>query len=227
MAGRVRALARRSVALRRAVLRARFGDVGRTAPLTTSETDRGTPIDRWYIERYLTSHAADVSGLVLEVKSDGYASRFGAANVDVVDIDPSNSRATVVGDLCDPATLASGRYDAAIVTQTLQYLVVPAAGIRNLAASLRPGGVLLLTVPCVSRLYDPGDRWRWTPTGLRELLIDAVPAGSDIEVIGMGNALAGRAFLFGLAAEDLVPTALSFEEDDCPLIICARVRVPG
>ena len=30
--------------------------------------DRGTPVDRYYIEQFLAEHAADVRGRVLEVK---------------------------------------------------------------------------------------------------------------------------------------------------------------
>jgi hypothetical protein len=121
---------RRVPGLRRAVLTARFGNLSRTHPMTDWGTGRGTPVDRWYIERYLQSHASAVAGRVLEVKMDAYASWLGASTVEVVDIDPANARAGVVGDLCDAATLEPGRYDAAVVTQTLQFVSDPVAGLR-------------------------------------------------------------------------------------------------
>lgn len=223
----VRSALRRLPGARRAALTARFGDVGRTASLTEWGEERGTPVDRWYIERFLTTHRADVTGLVLEVKNDHYASRLGAASVEVVDIDPANANATVVGDLCDPATLAPLRYDAAVVTQTLQFVRDPAAAVRHLVESLRPGGVLLLTVPCLSRLCGSSDLWRWTPAGLKQLLAESVPAGAAVDVQGLGNGLAGRAFLFGLAAEDLRATALDEADPDQPLLVGALVRLPG
>ena len=71
--------------------------------------------------------------------------------VDVVDIDRTNDEATIFGDLCDPATLAGITADAVILTQTLQYLSDPSAGLRHLFACLRPGGALLITVPCLQR----------------------------------------------------------------------------
>ena len=45
------------------------------APVTrTFGFDRGKPIDRWYIERFLAEHAADVRGRVLKVaESDVHA----------------------------------------------------------------------------------------------------------------------------------------------------------
>jgi len=168
-----------------------------------------------------------VTGRVLEVKSDLYGSRLGATAVEVVDIDPSNLRASVVGDLCDPAILEPRRYDGAVVTQTLQLLDDPGQAVRNLLASLRPGGALLLTVPCLSRLVDSSDRWRWTPVGFRQLLEAAAPPGAALDLCGLGNGLAGRAFLFGLAVEDLRPAALKVQDDNHPLVVGACVRLPN
>lgn len=221
-----RSAVRRVPGASRAVLTARFGDLDRTAPLTSWGTERGTPVDRWYIERYLERHSDVVTGRSLEVKADTYASRLGASDVEVVDIDPSNVRAKVVGDLCDAATLGAARYDAAIVTQTLQSVGDPGAAVRNLLASLRPGGALLVTVPCLSRVIDHLDRWRWAPAGLQQLLTVA-PSGADVDVIGLGNGLAARAFLFGLAAEDLGSAALAAEDPAYPLIVGACVCLPG
>lgn len=220
-----RALLRRVPGARRAALVARFGDLGRLAPVTSWGSERGLPVDRWYIERFLEQHRDRVTGRVLEVKSDQYASRLGAAQVEVVDVDPTNPHATVVGDLGDPATLEPGRYDAAVVTQTLQFVADPAAAVRTLVAALRPGGTLLVTVPCLSRTCGPADLWRWTPAGLRALLGAAVPAAAEVQVAGLGNGLASRAFLFGLAAEDLAADALPVDDPDYPLLVGASVRV--
>lgn len=220
-----RAVGRRVPLLRRAALTARFGDLSRTSPLTDWGTGRGTPVDRWYVEAFLGRHSGAVQGRVLEVKSDTYASRLGATEVDVIDIDSSNARATVVGDLCDAATLESRRYDAAIITQTLQFVPDPNAAVRNLLSSLRPGGVLLVTVPCLSRLCGPTDRWRWAPAGCHQLLTAAAPSGATVDVVGLGNGLAGRAFLFGLAAEDLPPEALGAQDAEYPLVVGACVSL--
>lgn len=227
LGGAVRSAVRRLPGAGRAVLTARFGDVRRTAPLTNWGSRRGTPVDRWYIERYLDSHADVVTGRVLEVKSDQYASRFGASDVEVVDIDPSNPNATVMGDLCDPSTLEQGRYQAAIVTQTLQFVADPAAAVRSLVASLQPDGALLLTVPSLSRVCGPSDRWRWTPAGLEHLLASTVPPGAAYELCGLGNGLAGRAFLFGLAAEEMPAAALRAQDVSYPLVVGACVRLAG
>ena len=214
-------------ALRRAVTRVRFGDLGRTEPVSEWGFGRGTPVDRWYIERFLTERAELVHGHALEVKEDLYATRFGARSVDVLDIDSGNPHATVVGDLCDSSTLRPATYDIAIVTQTLQLVPRPIDAVRHVLAALNPGGSLLLTVPTVSRLAGPWDRWRWTPRGLEDLLAEVHAPGADIEIAGLGNGLAARAFLFGLAVADLDEDVLERSGPDFPIIVGARVTLPS
>src|SRR4029453_14668409 len=55
--------------LRRLVRPAWLGTLRRTRPLSNDfGYDRGTPVDRYYIERFLARHQSDVKGRVLEVK---------------------------------------------------------------------------------------------------------------------------------------------------------------
>lgn len=213
--------------LRRAAARVRFGDLRRTEPLSAWGSRRGAPIDRWYIERFLAERAAAVSGSALEVKSDLYATRFGATSVDVVDIDSDNPRATVVGDLCAADTLSPGAYDVALITQTLQLVSDPPVAVRRLVESLRPGGSLLVTVPTLSRLVDESDRWRWTPAGLADLLGRAAPSGAAVESVGLGNGLSARAFLFGLSADDLDDDVLERRDPRYPLVAAGRLTLPA
>jgi SAM-dependent methyltransferase len=213
--------------LRRAVTRARFGDLRRTEPISPWGFGRGVPVDRWYIERYLAERAHLVKGHALEFKEDLYASRFGAADVDVLDLSPDNPDATVVGDVCDASTLPSEVFDVAVVTQTLQFVSRPLDAVRNLLDALKPDGSLLLTVPTLSRIDDSWDRWRWTPWGLRDLLAEAASPGMDVECTGLGNGLAARAFLFGLGSADLDEAVLSRHDADYPMIVGARVTRTG
>lgn len=217
------AAAKRVPGARAAVTRARFGDLGRTAPLGRWGYERGTPVDRWYIRRWLQEQAPYVQGHALEVKEDLYASALGATSVEVLDIDAANPRATLVADLCRPGALPTAGYDVAVVTQTLQFVADPAAAVRHLLGALRPGASLLITVPCLSRVDGPADRWRWTPAGARALLEDCAP-GRVLEISGLGNGLAGRAFLFGLAVEDLPLGALDAADPALPLLVAARVE---
>ena len=77
-----------------------FGDLRRTRPVDPYfGWERGQPIDRYYIERFLTARAADVRGRVLEVGDASYTERFGGDRVtgsDVLHVDPDAPQATIV-----------------------------------------------------------------------------------------------------------------------------------
>jgi len=190
--------------------------------------DRGTPVDRVYIERFLASHAADIRGAVLEIADDTYAQRFGGSAVDcidVVDIDASNARATVISDLRNAANLPSDRYDCLIVTQTLHVISDLTAVVAECARLLRPSGVLLATLPCASRLateYGPeGDFWRATPAGARELFAPYFPE-PDLQIRAYGNLQTTSGFLYGLAAHELPPESFDAIDPAYPLIVGIR-----
>jgi len=157
----------------------------------------------------------------LEVKEDLYATRLGAQRVDILDVDPANRVATIVGDMCDPQTLPVETFDVAVVTQTLQLLPDPRQALVNLRECLRPGGVLLVTVPCMSRLAGEWDRWRWTPRGFEDVVRSAGALG---ELHAVGNLLTCRAFLLGAAADDIDAELMAVHDPDYPLLVAAVLR---
>jgi peptidoglycan/xylan/chitin deacetylase (PgdA/CDA1 family) len=193
--------------------------------------DRGQPVDRYYIERFLDQHRQDIRGTVLEVKDPGYTRAFGdgVQRSEVVDIASGNPAATIVGDLRDRGTLPPSAFDCFILTQTLHIIYDMPAVVANAAAALRPGGVLLATLPCVSRVdYESGllgDCWRVTPASARKLFEDAFGSG-NVEVHVAGNVLVCCSFLMGLAAADLTSEELEHQDPYFPLIVCVRARIP-
>lgn len=215
-------------AVRRALRPRSFGLRARTLPVSEHwGYDRGTPIDRWYIERFLGSHRADIRGRVLEIKDDSYTARFGTAVLqsDVLDVDPANSRANVVADLADAKGIADESYDCIVLTQTLQLIYRAADAVEHSHRMLVPGGVLLVTVPAVSRvvLGSPMlvDHWRFTEASCRALFGVPFRDGS-VEVETYGNALAGAGFLLGYAAEELSSRELDAVDERFPVIVAVR-----
>lgn len=191
--------------------------------------DRGLPIDRHYIAAFIEAHARDIRGAVLEVRDPELITSFGGdrvRSVDLLDIDPTNVDATIVADLSEGDCLPAGRFDCFILTQTLQFVRDPRVAVANAYDCLAPGGVLLVTAPCLSRL-DPTagrdhDRWRFTPAGMRELL-SAIAQEAHISVTSYGNVLTAAAFLMGVAAQELKHHELAYNDADFPLLVCARV----
>jgi SAM-dependent methyltransferase len=206
----------------------RLGVLRRTKPLSDHwGADRGTPIDRYYIERFLGAHQGDIRGRVLEVKDSRYSQRFGAdvSRIDVLDVDPGNADATIVSDLTSANAVASDMFDCFVCTQTLQFIYDVQAALRESHRLLRPGGVLLATVPAVSKIDRhasvDGDFWRFTAGSCRRLFADVFNEGT-VEVHAYGNVLAAIGFLTGLAREELTGAELDLEDELFPVLIGVR-----
>lgn len=211
----------------------RWGNLRRVEPFCANfGISRGDPVDRYYIEGFLTRHADLIHGDVLEVQDQYYTSRYAkrVTRAHVVDIDPGNENATLVADLCDTDSLPEQAYDTIILTQVIQVLVDPVAALRNMWRSLRPGGSLLITGPTMGKLaYDLGeplDYWRWTPDGFRELLRTALPQ-AGLQVAGAGNLLACIAYLMGMAQQDLSESDMRVDDPIHHLIVTALVTKPS
>ncbi|HEX5387009.1 MAG TPA: methyltransferase domain-containing protein [Gemmatimonadales bacterium] len=189
--------------------------------------DRGMPIDRFYIERFLAEHRGDIRGRVVEMQDRRYTDRFGTGveRADVLDISPNNPLATIVADLTAAHAVPGDAFDCFVLTQTLQFIYDVHAAVREVHRLLTPGGVVLATVPAVSRLAPvyglERDYWRFTPAGCRALFGEAF--GTDaVTVCGAGNVRAASAFLAGLAVEDLSRATLDAQDDAFPLIVTVR-----
>jgi FkbM family methyltransferase len=194
--------------------------------------DRGQPIDRHYIETFLLRHAGDIRGRVLEVGGDTYTRRFGGSNVVAADVlHVRDTSATIVADLTHCPQIPDGRYDCVVLTQTLPFIYDTQAALANVRRILKPGGVLLLSVPGISQrsAYDAqrwGDFWRFTPLSVERLLTRHFPA-SAVAVQAFGNVRTATALLEGRAAHEIDAAALEFVDDDYPVIIAARAQRPA
>jgi SAM-dependent methyltransferase len=210
-----------------------LGDLRRVTPISDIYgLDRGNPIDRYYGEHFLDAYASDVRGRVLEVNDDRYAQRYGAGRVtklDIVHPDEGNPQATIVADLADAPQIADDSFDCIICTQTLMYLYDIAAGTRTLNRVLAPGGVVLVTVPGVSRITQPedeiwGDWWRFTTRSIRRLFEEAFGGPEQVTVATYGNVLTAAAQLYGLAAEELTSQELDHRDPNFEVLLAVRAQ---
>ena len=212
------------------VATAQPGGDNRATPLARDwGFSRGTPVDRYYINGFLESCAADVRGNVLDVQEADNARRIGGdrvARVDVIDVDAGNPRATVVADLRCAPNVPSGAYDCIVLTQTLHLVDDMPAVVAECARLLRSGGVLLATMPCASRIandYGPAhDHWRVTVPAARRLFADQF--GPNVRVESWGNVAATAAFLYGMAVHELAPATLNFNDPHYPLLVTVRAQ---
>jgi SAM-dependent methyltransferase len=207
-----------------------MGELRRVEPLTRSfGYDRGQPVDRYYIEKFLSAHSADIRGRVAEIGDDRYSNHFGEGKVSSVEVlgqDHPFSNPTIVADITDAAHIAANEFDCIIITQTLQFIYDVHAAVRTLHRILKPGGVVLGSVPALSPIcrYDMdrwGDYWRFTSAAIKRLFGDVF--GSDnLQVSAHGNVLVATAFLYGMATEDLAKEELDFNDRDYETLITIR-----
>ncbi len=193
--------------------------------------DRGGPLDRVFIEQFIAAEAAHVTGSVLEVQEGDYTRRFGTSVTrgDVVDVDEANREATIIADLRAAANIPSSTYDCVILTQTVHVIDDMKAVVAECHRILRPGGVVLATLPCVSRVcleYGPnGDFWRVTPAGAR-CLFETV-FGADVSISTYGNALATSAFVLGLGQLEVREGETAVVDPYNPTLVGVRSVKPG
>ncbi len=212
-----------------------FGDLRRLEPFSREfGFDRGRPIDRHYIEAFLGAHMDDVRGRVLEIGDNEYTLRYGGDRVtmsDVLNVQDCGGNTTIVSDLATGMGIPDGVFDCLIVTQTLHLIFDVPAAIRTMYRVLRPGGVLLLTVPGTIAHLEQGqwrDTWFWGfgSLALERLFAEVFPA--DHSKFGChGNVLASIAFLEGLAAEELDPAELDHQDVLYPLLLTVRATRPA
>lgn len=213
-----------------------FGGLRRTAPVSRLfGFDRGRCIDRYYIEAFLETHQADIRGRVLEAADNAYTTRFGGDAVtcsDVLHIQEGAKYATVCADLtCAEDVIPDNTYDCIVLTQTLHVIFDVMAAIRNIHRILKPGGVLLASLPGISQVsrYDMdrwGDMWRFTDMSARKTMETAFrPENVHVDV--HGNVLTSVAFLHGLAEHELSREELDEVDKDYQLVLTVRAQKEG
>ncbi len=217
--------------------RPRFGSFRRLQPISRSfGMDRGKPVDRYYIESFLARHRGDIRGRVLEAGGFvSYTQKLGQGRVtraDVLYVKEGFPDATIVGDLATGRNIPEEAFDCIILTQVFPFIFDLPAAIAQTHRALRPGGVLLATLPGISQIsrHDMeqwGDYWRVTDLAARRLF-ESVFGPENVAVGAHGNVLVACAFLQGLAMRDLHPEELAVDDPDYPLIITVRaVRPPS
>lgn len=189
---------------------------------------RGSYIDRFYIEQFLATHQLSIRGSVVEIQSDQYTRQFGGGRVErseILDISRANEQRTLTLDLTETATAPEAEFDCVICTQTLLLIRDTTAAIRTLYKMLKPGGVLLVTVPGISPVIRGGliagegeDWWRFTARSAQYAFAQVFGA-ANVEVRSYGNVLTTTAFLHGLVQEELTREELEYHDPDYELVL--------
>jgi SAM-dependent methyltransferase len=210
-----------------------FGDLRRVTPISRHfGYDRGLPVDRYYIENFLNRHSSDIKGRVLEIGDDSYTRKFGSDRVtqrDVLHVTEGNPIATFVGDLTNANHIPSDCFDCFVLTQTLHLVYDFRTALSTIHRILKPGGVVLATVPGIShKSIDEWEEywcWAFTTASCRKLFAEFFPT-DHVEVEAFGNVLAAIAFLEGLSFDELTKQELDTRDRSYELLITVRAVKP-
>lgn len=134
---------------------------------------------------------------------------------------PDTAANVIVADLSSAQDIPSDTYDCIIVTQTLHLNYDFHAAVATLHRIMKPGGVLLLTVPGISPLSidEWRDSWYWSFTTLSMTRVFDETFGPMVEVDADGNVLAATAFLQGIASSELTPQELNYRDPQFEVLI--------
>lgn len=191
--------------------------------------ERGTPIDRYYIEKFLSDNSSYICGDVMEISEDKYTKRYGGDNVVNSYILHVNGYGenVIKGNLVTGEGIHENSIDCLICTQTLPFIFDIKKCVKNIFKMLKPGGSALITTGGITPIsyYDYvrwGHYWSFTDQSLKQLLSEYFDE-DNIAINVYGNMKVAISFLYGLCLEDLNEEDLNYYDELYPVTIAARV----
>ncbi len=131
--------------------------------------------DRLLLKRQVSSLAPSIKGRVLDAGAgmhDRYSHLFKTEDYIKMDV-TAGPNVDVVGS-AEQIPFPDNHFDSVVSTQVLEHLPHPWLATREFGRVLKPGGVLLLTIPQMNELHEePYDFFRYTKYGLISLLTEA------------------------------------------------------
>lgn len=191
--------------------------------------ERGTPIDRVYIERFLKEHSDRIKGTVMEIADSQYTEMLGRDVTQSLVLHLNGwGKGVIRGNLETGEGISENSVDCLICTQTIQFIYDIHSVVRQIHRLLKPGGTALVTAHCLGQisLYDYhnwGEYWRFTDMSMRKLFSE-VFADSNITVQPWGNVKTAIACQYGLCAEDLREEDFEFQDEQYPVVVTAAVK---
>ncbi len=198
-------------------------------------TERGTPVDRYYIEQFLKEHNELIKGDVLEIEDSTYTKMFGKKerlnHVLVMDVSADTEKITFNANLETGEGIRRQVADCFICTQTLMYIFDIKEAAKNIGRLLKTGGYALITCSGLSQnsrrcMDNYGCCFNFNAAVFEKMFEDE-DSLSVVETGSYGNVKTVLAHLAGLCQEDLKKE--DFEPNDIyyPLIVYAVVKKIG
>ncbi len=194
-------------------------------------TERGTPIDRYYIEAMLANHSDCIWGDVLEIEDNTYTMQFGGDKVKqsiVMDVSSTDSRVSFNGNIETGQGIRDEIADCFILTQTLMYIYDLGSAAHNIMRLLKKGGTALITCSGISqnsrRCMDNYGCYFNFNEDVFVRMFEKESSAQVLEVGSFGNVKTVSAHINGLCSEDLVEEDFVPNDKYYPLIVYAVVK---
>lgn len=189
--------------------------------------EHGTPIDRFYIERFLDEHREYICGDVAEFADDTYTKRYGTGinNNYILHVNGWGKN-SITANLVTGEGIIDEMLDCLICTQTIQFIYEIKRAICNILRLLKPGGCALITAHGIAQisLYDYrnwGEYWRFTEQTF--IRIAEEQKIKECEIHSHGNVKIATALLYGLSVEDLDIETFEYDDEQYPVVITMKL----
>lgn len=203
-----------------------WGNLRRITPLSQMYGfDRGTPIDRYYVDKFFSARRTLITGRVLEIQTTDHARRYGAGITVMHTLDINAAfHPTYLCDLAAADMVPTGSYDCFLLPNTLCFLRDLEPALRHARRIVRRGGAILATVPAFVPLTgDVPDYWHASADGWR-VIAERVWPDCETSIDTHGNTLAAVAAMYGIAVEELTASELDATDPRYPVLVTIECR---
>ena len=186
----------------------------------------GTPVDRYYIDRFIFSNKETIKGTVLEIGSLRYVKEYGGEEEKAYALHVNGwGENTIKANLETGEGIQEEIADCIICTQTLQYIFDLKSAVNNIFKMLKVGGHGLVTLPGIKSISildndNWNDLWSFTGYSVKRLF------GSLFRVCNIqtyGNVKVVMGYLYGIPAELFSEDELNYIDDQYHFLITVHL----
>lgn len=200
-----------------------WGDLKKTVPICQAfGLTRGTPVDRYYLRKFIAEIQPEIVGNILEVGGTPKDKDFYQLNLDsgsyyrILNLEPGPG-VDITGDVHDVSVIEPNSVDSVIIFNVLEHCYAPWLAVENIHTWLKAGGKCFAMVPSAIRVHaTPVDYWRPLPDAFAWLFRKF----SHQKLYVYGNPITVIASYHGIAVEELTSEELDAFHPDYPVATC-------
>ncbi len=202
-----------------------WGDLKKTVPICQAfGLTRGTPVDRYYLSKFISEIRPQVTGQVLEIggtpKDKDFYELAPGTSYKVMNLE-AGLGVDILGDVHDSSIVDSDSFDSIIIFNVLEHCYAPWIAVENIYKWLKPGGKCFAMVPSSIRIHaTPKDYWRPLPDAFAWMFRNF----SKQKMYVYGNPTTVIASYHGIAVEELTTEELDAFHPDYPVATCIMVE---